>query len=659
MGAKEEKPEVRFMNKRYLIHMGLTIIFILNGCAPHDLAPTPAPPPDGKFIVGYYPSWAASRGYLVKDIPAEKLTHINYAFANLSSNGECVLGDPAEDIDRVYSKEQSVIGRADKKNADFSGTFNQLRELKKRYPHLKILISIGGWTWSSNFSTAAKDDASRQRFSKSCIDLFLKQYEGVFDGVDIDWEYPVSGGLTTGTSADKKNFTLLLQELRGQLDAYGAEENKQYLLTIAAPVGPGNIQNIELGLVASLVDWINLMGYDFHGTWESTTNFNAPLFRTAQEPADKSLNVDAAVQRYLIEGVPADKLVLGVPFYGKGWQGVPNINNGLYQIAKGAAPGTWEPGSYEYKDIINNFLAGFQRFWDADAYVPWLYDPQSGIFISYDDPQSLSKKAGYARDQGLKGVMIWELSQGDETLLDAIYQGFAVGGPARPTPIPTVAVPRPFEHELRPVSGITLDGQLFDWPDSPDFILDDQSQVVYQVTSKSWTGPQDLSTKAFAGWAPEGLYFAFLVVDDIHIQPDADSNLWHGDHMELQFDTMLDKDYTNPGMNGDDYQIGLSLGDFAGVRPVAYAWFNGPEAPGVISQIRMAYTQTKDGYILEAFLPGEVLAGISLAEGATFGMNISPSDADSAAQGQKAMLSTSPIRTYADPTTFGKITLVR
>jgi hypothetical protein len=128
--------------------------------------------------------------------------------------------------------------------------------------------------------------------------------------------------------------------------------------------------------------------------------------------------------------------------------------------------------------------------------------------------------------------------------------------------------------------------------------------------------------------------------------------------MELQFDTLLEKDYNNPGMNDDDYQIGLSLGDFASVPPVAYAWFNGPNPAGPVSLIQMAYKVTADGYVMEAFIPKEALVGISLVGGSTFGMNVSASDTDDAAQGQKEMLSTSVIRTYADPRTFGKITLV-
>ncbi len=650
------------MIKKIIVPIGLMLVFILNGCgsaASPVSGPTPVPAAGGRYVIGYYPAWAAERNVFVANIPANKLTHINYAFSNVSASGECVLGDPTADVERVYSAAESVNGQADPKSAAFHGNFNQLLVLKQKYPNLKVLISIGGWTWSGNFSAAAKDDASRQRFAASCIDLFLKQYRGVFDGLDIDWEYPVSGGLSEGTADDKKNFTALLGELRRQLDELGAVDQNHYLLTIAAPIGPGNIRNIEPGAIAALVDWINLMGYDFHGPWDSTTNFNAPLFRTSTDPGDAGLNVDAAVQTYLSAGAPAEKLALGVPFYGHGWAGVADTDHGLYQSAIGAAPGTWEAGSFEYKDIQKKYLTTYQRYWNAEAYVPWLYDPASKIFISYDDPQSLEAKAGYVRDQGLAGVMIWDVSQGDETLFDAIYKGLEAGGPPRPTLAPTVMVPRPFEKEIHSISGIILDGRLSDWSSAPDFVLNDPSQIVYNLAPNSWGGPQDLSAKAWAGWTPDGLYFAFQVLDDIHVQPNADSTLWHGDHMELQFDTLLDKDYSNPGMNDDDYQIGLSLGDLASVPPVVYAWFNGPNPAGAVSLIQMAYKVTADGYIMEAFIPKEALAGITLAEGSTFGMNVSASDTDNAAQGQKVMLSTSAIRTYADPRTFGKIRLVK
>ena len=615
--------------------------------------------PYQKHIIGYYPSWAAGRGVFLKDIPYAQLTHINYAFSDVSQNGECALGDPSADIKRAYSSTESISGQDDPPSLPYYGNFNQIRQLKEQVPNLKVLISIGGWTLSGNFSNAAADDASRKHFATSCIDLYLKQYQGVFDGLDIDWEYPVNGGLTNGKSEDKKNYTLLLAEIRRQLDELGKTDNRHYLLSIAAPIGPGIIRNFEPGNIAVSVDWINLMAYDFHGTWEKSTNFNAPLFGTANDPGDSGLNVDAAVQSYIFVGVPPQKIVLGVPFYGHGWSGVLSDNNGLYKSASGAAPGKFESGSFTYKEITADYLPSFQRFWNEDAHVPWLYDPSKQIFISYDDPKSIEAKAGYARDQALAGIMIWDVSQGDQTLIDAIYKGFEVGGPTAPTPESPSSKPRPFEAEIHSVSKITLDGELNDWTAKPDFVLNDQSQVVYSLDSKSWAGPSDLSANIWLGWTPDGLYGAFKVVDDIHLQTTADSSLWHGDYMEMQFDTRLESDYGISKMDDDDYQIGLSVGDFASIPPVAYAWFNGPAAGGPISQIKMAFKKTSDGYNLEVFIPKEALVGITLAEESTFGMNVNPSDADNATQGQKVMLSTSRIRTYADPRTFGKITLVK
>lgn len=649
------------MLKIKVLVISLLLSLCLNGCSTQEAASTqPATrQPAGKMVIGYYPSWATARGVPLKSAPTQKLTHINYAFSNVSPSGECVLGDPAADIEKTYAADESITGKADKNSTAFHGNFNQLLELKKQYPQLKVLISVGGWNWSGNFSNAAKDEASRQRFASSCIELYLNTYAGVFDGIDIDWEYPVSGGLTDGSPADKANFTLLLNELRQQMDALGETNGQHYLLTIAAPVGPGSIRNLDLPGIAAAVDWINLMTYDFHGTWDTTTNFNAPLFRPGSDPADAALNADATVQTYLAAGVPASKLVMGVPFYGRGWSGVPETDHGLYQLAGGAAPGTYEAGSFEYNDIRDRYLPTWQYYWNQEANVPWLYDTASQTFISFDDPRSLEAKAGYVKDQGLAGVMIWEISQGDQSLVDGIYAGFENGGPEKPTPMPKVMIPRPFEANLHEVSSINVDGQLSDWPEMPDFVLDQESQIVFNASPKNWSGPDDLSAKAWAGWAPDGLYFAFKVTDDKHVQSAADDTLWHGDHMEIQLDTQMDQDYDNPGMNDDDFQIGLSLGDLASLPAVGYAWFNGANTPGEIQGLTMAYTLTDKGYTLEAFIPVEALSGITLKEGSVFGMNISPSDSDTPGGSQETMLSTSNIRTYADPRTFGKITLVK
>ena len=640
--------------------LGLALVFILSSCLPASQATFPPDLAAGKRVVGYFTEWAPAQGYLVSDIPADKLTHINYAFSNITTSGTCQLGDPAADVQRVYSAAESVSGVADStdpKTFPFHGTFNQLLELKAKYPYLKVFISIGGYSWSGNFSNAALTDASRKAFVESCIDLYFNTYKGVFDGIDIDWEDPVSGGLTKGRSEDKHNFTLLLAELRRQLDDLGSANRTHYLLTIAAAGGPGMDQHYERNRIAQYLDWLNLMTYDLHGTWDNLTNFNAPLYQDSNDPGDSSLNVDAVVQDYLGAGIPAGKLVMGVPFYGYNWVGVGYNNNGLYQAC--VYPG-WG-GAISYTNIKSDYLPTYKRYWNAESQVPYLYNINTAQFVSYDDPQSIAAKAGYARDKNLGGVMIWELSQGNPDMLEAIQTGFQKGGVPQlvPTRDPNaVVVPRAFQAQIHSVSGIKVDGNLDDWAGQPTFTLNDASQLAYKLSSNSWAGPKDLSGQVWAGWTADGLFFAVKVVDDIHVQKSADENLWHGDYVEWQFDTQLQQDWDKKSMNGDDYQIGVSAGDYASVVPAAYAWFNGLDAPGPI-KIQQAQVQTPDGYILEVFFPKDVLKGITLSEKAVFGMNVSLSDADDPNIGQKSMLSTSSTRTYADPTTFGEITLIK
>ncbi|MGB0385146.1 MAG: glycosyl hydrolase family 8 [Ardenticatenaceae bacterium] len=376
-----------------------------------------------KVIVGYYPAWGIyGRNYFVTDIPADKLTHINYAFANVSSAGECVLGDPSADTQYSYP--------GDSASDPLRGNFNQLNLLKEQHPHLKTLISVGGWSWSGHFSDAALTAASRQQFAESCVAL-MKEYG--FDGIDIDWEYPVNGGLPGNSTRpeDKQTYTLLLAELRAQLDAQEAQDgaprkpSDHYLLTIAAPAGPSAYVNFELDQIHQHLDWINLMSYDFHGSWENQTNFNAPLYAPADDPSSNQLNVNAAVQAYLAAGVPSQKLVMGVPSYGRGWSGVPNLNHGLYQSSTGIPPGTWEAGNFDYQDLKDNYLNRYTRYWNDEAKVPWLYNSKTGIMITYDDPESFAHKVDYIHHHTLAGAIFWELSGDDaqNSLLNTLYRG--------------------------------------------------------------------------------------------------------------------------------------------------------------------------------------------------------------------------------------------
>ncbi|MFM2438233.1 MAG: hypothetical protein RLZ55_1052, partial [Actinomycetota bacterium] len=376
---------------------------------------TPPPGPTGSKVIGYYSSWATyGRNYQVADIPADKLTHINYAFANVS-NGQCVLGDAYADTDKFFPGDSWDAGAK-------RGNFNQLAKLKAAHPNVKTLISVGGWTWSANFSAAAASDASRAAFADSCV-KFMKSYG--FDGIDIDWEYPVSGGLQAGKPEDKRNYTLLLQALDAALKKSEAADSRDYLLTIAAPAGPGNVNNLEVPGIAASTDWINLMTYDYNGAWNKYTGHNAPLVRSASDVGPAGFDVTSTVKDYLAKGAPASKLVLGVPFYGRSWAGVPSTNSGLGQNSTGAGPGTWEPGIVDYHDLAANYLTRLPVQRDAVSKVPYLYDPAAKVFVSYDDPTSLTEKASLIKSQGLGGAMVWELSSDSRsyTLMNALTTG--------------------------------------------------------------------------------------------------------------------------------------------------------------------------------------------------------------------------------------------
>ncbi len=368
-----------------------------------------------KNIVGYYTSWSIyGRDYHIMDIPVEKINVINYAFANINpSSGTIVLGDPYADIDKFYP--------GDCWETDcLRGNFHQLQILKEDYPHLKTLISIGGWTWSTYFSDIALTDESRTIFSQSCIE-FLVEYG--FDGIDIDWEYPVEGGLDDNHNLpeDKENFTLLLQKLRELLDIQSNSDGKEYLLTIASTASSIYINNIEVELIHEYLDWINIMTYDFHGPWggetNAVTNFHSPLYNVendpSPEPVNTMFNLDASIQLYLELGVPSEKINVGLAFYGRGFAGVPNENNGLFAPYTSVPTiGTWENGVFDYWDLQNNYinLNGYNSYWHLEAMVPWLFNPITQIMISYDDEESINEKASYIIDNDLGGAMFWEFS---------------------------------------------------------------------------------------------------------------------------------------------------------------------------------------------------------------------------------------------------------
>lgn len=359
-------------------------------------APPVTKPSSGQSgkLVGYYAAWAAYYNYYPNQIDAGKLTHINYAFANIGSDLKLALGYP--DVDPSNIK--------------------LLNSLKQTHPDLKTLISVGGWNWSGKFSDVALTEETRTAFADSCVD-FIKKYG--FDGVDLDWEYPVSGGLETNArrGEDKHNFTLLLKKVREKLDAQGGADNKHYLLTIAGGADKSYINNVELSKLAQYLDYANVMTYDLHGYWDSNTDLLAPLYDNNDPSPQYKASVDKAVTAWLGASFPAEKMVMGIPFYGYLYSSVNNSNNGLYQSFGGS-------NSIGYQAIKDNYLnkPGYTSHIHSQSKVPWLFN--GTIFISYEDPKSIGHKTDYIKSKKLGGAMVWELSQDPEgELLRALYQG--------------------------------------------------------------------------------------------------------------------------------------------------------------------------------------------------------------------------------------------
>lgn len=398
---------------------GLLLVFTLAAFPSRLPAAEPALKP---VRVAYFAGWSVhDRNYQPADIPADLITHVNYAFAKISDAGEVALDDRAAAVEKSYPDDPSNLP------AEGRGAFRQLRLLKQKHPHLKTLISVGGWTQSGKFSDVAATPEAREKFAASAVAFIVKHG---FDGVDIDWEYPGGGGLAGNKSRkeDRQNFNLLLEALRRSLDARGKTDGGvHYLLTIAAPGGMRQIKQIEPDKIQAQVDWINIMAYDFAGSWSQRTGHHAALYPPKDAtPDQRSHCADAAVAAYLQAGVPAEKLVLGVPFFGHGWAGVAAGNSNGFNQPHGPKPpkGKYGTGIFEYRELASNPPAGAARFFDSEAKVPWLFSPESGIFITYDDPQSLAIKASYVKEHKLRGVMIWELSgdSPDHALLKALAE---------------------------------------------------------------------------------------------------------------------------------------------------------------------------------------------------------------------------------------------
>jgi chitinase len=375
--------------------------------------PTITPPSGGSKIIGYFTQWGVyGRNYHVKNIhtsgSASKLTHIVYAFGNVQ-NGQCTIGDSYADYDKFYDAAGSVDGVADTWDAGaLRGNFGQLRRLKRMYPHLKVLYSFGGWTWSGGFGQAA---ANPTAFANSCYNLVEDpRWADVFDGIDIDWEYPNACGLVCDTSGFS-SYKNLMAALRSRFGA-------SYLVTSAITAdgsSGGKIDAADYAGAAQYVNWYMPMTYDYFGAWaaQGPTAPHSPLTSYAGIP-QAGFYSDAAIQKLKSKGIPASKLLLGVGFYGRGWTGVTQSTPG--GSATGAAPGTYEQGIEDYKVLKGRCPATGTVAGTAYAFC-------GGQWWSYDTPSTLAGKMSYSKNQGLGGAFFWELS-GDTAngeLITALY----------------------------------------------------------------------------------------------------------------------------------------------------------------------------------------------------------------------------------------------
>jgi chitinase len=397
---------------------------------------------NNKILGGYFEEWSIYyAGYNIANLQqngvAGKLTHLIYAFANVTTDPApaCSIADTWADYQTPYLPSVSGVAYP----GPLFGNFAAIEQLKPLHPQLKVLMSIGGASSSNTaaFVTAASTAAGRQALAASCIDLFVTgniapgiTAPGLFDGFNIDWEFP--------TASDTENFTSLLAEFRKQLDALGKVTGKKYVMSFDGPAGSQNYVNIDLKAAAKQVDFITIDGYNYAGSWDTQTNDASPLFDSKKDPLfGQDLDIDATVNAYLRAGVPAKKYTLGVPTYGAGWTGVPNLNHGLYQNSTGPSPvplanGTGlctdlsgntpgcdtllTPGLATYATLADLTANGYSVTFDPLRVAVTLYDPISGNFYTYDNPTTAFLKMLYIDLKvpgGLGGAYVWALKDDD------------------------------------------------------------------------------------------------------------------------------------------------------------------------------------------------------------------------------------------------------
>ncbi|WP_017572083.1 glycoside hydrolase family 18 protein [Nocardiopsis halotolerans] len=393
--------------------------------------------------IGYFADWnVANRGYTIGELDEsgapEHLTRLMWAFGDISAEGLCHIpgnhAQPWELYQRRYEADESVSGVADEYEQELAGSLNQLRQLQEKYPHLRASVSLGGWNWSTYFSVAARTQESREAFVSSCVDLWLRgdlpvldgepqggegAAAGIFDGIDLDWEWPGPGGHPDNVEHpdDAANLTLLVAEFRRQLDALSEETGEDYVLSVSMPGGAEDGEAYDEEIFDHL-DFATVQGYDFAGPWNEETAYHSNLYATSPD----TNSVARAVQRYVDLGAPREKLVMGVPAFGRGWR-----------LADPSEPGPGEPAAGPAEDHYDGPTMAFSqlqevegpRSLDEEAGAYWVLDGDE--WWTYDNPDVVRLKGRYVLEQGLGGLMVWNLDMDpDGALVQAMDE--SLGG---------------------------------------------------------------------------------------------------------------------------------------------------------------------------------------------------------------------------------------
>lgn len=370
-------------------------------------------------VIGYFPEWGVyeAHNFFTPDkVDYSGLTHLNYGFA-VVKNGVVTMHDT--------DKAPGLIKDLDKRT---------------EAANVAHMISVGGWNNSQEgvFENATATDAGLEKLANSMVS-YMAQWN--FDGLDIDWEYP-------DTEAEKAQFTKLIQSLRSKLDAQGLKDDKYYQLSAAVTTNHNNIQYINPAVTAPLLDSVNVMAYDIHGAFDPLTGHNAPLYENSHDE-DKDLNVADTMNAYVETWqVPKAKLMMGIPYYGRGWGHVPGTElipglPGMFNTGAATVKGAWDDAKdftgtnpwYVLKQKLNT--GEYTRYWDSESHVPYLYSETTQEFLTYDDPQSIREKVDYINEQGFGGAILWDIS-GDtpEHELGHIVDDILTASTPQPDPDP-------------------------------------------------------------------------------------------------------------------------------------------------------------------------------------------------------------------------------